>query len=1277
VAIESRHYNVMKPLLFAIAFLVSTIVALHGQTSVAITEFLAKNRTTLPDGTGQFSDWLELHNSGTEPIDLTGWFLTDDAENLTKWEFPDATINPNQFLVVFASNRNEENAGPGNLHTNFQLSGAGEYLALVAKDGTTIIDQFTPSYPTQTSDVSYGRDSNSDTIGFFDSPTPGQANGAINMLGKTITFSHPGGTFADAFGLTFQADLDEGDQIQYTTNGAVPTLFNGKKANAGDTITISANTHIRAQVTNGRMTGPFANAIFLKIDTDLSDFSSNLPLVVIDTLGKRIPPTSSATLIEARTLILDVDSESGRTEMSSHPHYTGKCGLRIRGRSSSGFPKKQYKFEFWDADDNETNFNLFGMGGESDWVLSAPYTDKSLLRNVLTYDLWEEAGWTTLNTRFVEVFINGDGDDAISFNDDYLGVYVFTEGITIDDDRFDMQPPENTVNSEEITGGFIMETGNPGGSHFTTRTSDKNIPYRHKDPNINKLNTEQRSWIRGRIEEFEEALFAKDYRHPDTGQHYSELTDLLSQADYRIFREWTRNFDGGSTYFTLPRGGVITMGPLWDYNWALGNVNYAEGGDVPGYVVEGWNRSFTGLPSWPSWPFRLEQDPDYWQMLTERWFELREDLLATENVDRRIDEMAALLEESAERNFNKWKILGILTNISPPGFRDRKTYQSEIDFLKDWLARRMAWIDSAFPQKPNLTQNGGLIAPDFLLNMASPDGPVYYTTDGSDPRTSGGFPSRDAIQFEGGPIDIEFVMPGANVRYWIPTDDSFGESWKLPEFDDSTWKEAPSPLGFETPGGPLEAAITSDIKAEMRGVNASVYVRHSFEFDNEPSNANSLRMRIRYDDTFVAWLNGVEIARDPERTPEEITWESFAVKTRSDNDALEDLVIDLNAHKDLLRRGNNVLAVQAMNTSAGSSDLIIGASLDGNHSVAASALVLSESTLIFARTRQDQNWSIPVRAYFSVGEALADSSNVVVSEIMYHPSEPSDSEIVAGYTNENQFEFMELHNIGAQTVNLFDLVFSDGINFEFRDSDPPTLGPGDYGIVVSDRAAFEKRYGTGKPILGQFEGNLGNRGERIELMDILSIEYSDEWHPSSDGGGFSLVLSDDSQVPADWNVADTWQAGTETLGTPGRGEGTHPSSVSYSDWLILHFSREEITDASITDFAGDPDQDGQNNLVEYATRTDPRSGLVGKNGPLSVNRESISGIRIRYRKNRAADGITYAVEKSNDLIQWTDQSQNSATEVDNGDGSITISFMMEGPAQVKEQYIRLKLTHSE
>ena len=102
--------------------------------SVIISEFMAANTRTLADEDGAFEDWIELYNAGDAPVNLGGWFLTDDAANKTKWPFPATNLGPNQFLVVFASNKDRRVPGT-NLHTNFKLTAAGEYLALTRPDG--------------------------------------------------------------------------------------------------------------------------------------------------------------------------------------------------------------------------------------------------------------------------------------------------------------------------------------------------------------------------------------------------------------------------------------------------------------------------------------------------------------------------------------------------------------------------------------------------------------------------------------------------------------------------------------------------------------------------------------------------------------------------------------------------------------------------------------------------------------------------------------------------------------------------------------------------------------------------------------------------------------------------------------------------------------------------------------------------------------------------------------------------------------------------------------
>lgn len=127
----------------------------HAQ--VTITEFMAANTRTVADDDGEFSDWIELHCTATNAVSLGGWFLTDDATQRTKWRFPEMTLAPGEFLVVFASNKDRRAAGLP-LHTNFRLSNGGEYLALVQPDAVTVASEFAPVFPSQVADVSFGLD---------------------------------------------------------------------------------------------------------------------------------------------------------------------------------------------------------------------------------------------------------------------------------------------------------------------------------------------------------------------------------------------------------------------------------------------------------------------------------------------------------------------------------------------------------------------------------------------------------------------------------------------------------------------------------------------------------------------------------------------------------------------------------------------------------------------------------------------------------------------------------------------------------------------------------------------------------------------------------------------------------------------------------------------------------------------------------------------------------------------------------------------------------------
>jgi hypothetical protein len=215
--------------------------------AVIISEFMADNNNTIEDFQGDASDWIELRNIGSaldSAVDVQGWFLTDNANNLTKWEVPVATpLGANQQVLVFASGKDLVSPA-GELHTNFQIGDGGEYLALVKPDGVTIAAEFADA-PNQREDVSYGR--NGFDQRWFPEPTPGTLNNA-GVFGFTdVTIDQESGLFDDPIEVTISTastPATPGAVIRYTTDGSAPTSDHGTDYTAP--LTFDATTLLRA-----------------------------------------------------------------------------------------------------------------------------------------------------------------------------------------------------------------------------------------------------------------------------------------------------------------------------------------------------------------------------------------------------------------------------------------------------------------------------------------------------------------------------------------------------------------------------------------------------------------------------------------------------------------------------------------------------------------------------------------------------------------------------------------------------------------------------------------------------------------------------------------------------------------------------------------------------------------------------------------------------------------------------------------------------------------------
>ena len=328
-------------------------------------------------------------------------------------------------------------------------------------------------------------------------------------------------------------------------------------------------------------------------------------------------------------------------------------------------------------------------------------------------------------------------------------------------------------------------------------------------------------------------------------------------------------------------------------------------------------------------------------------------------------------------------------------------------------------------------------------------------------------------------------------------------------------------------------------------------------------------------------------------------------------------------------------------------------------------------------TGRTSHWSSPVEFVASGADVATLVENLVVSEIHYHPADPTGAELELA-ASDTEFEFIELMNIsGTLTLDLSSLSFTDGIEFDFATSSLTSLGPGERLVLVANQAAFEARYGSGLPVAGVYSGALSNGGENITISyavttPVIDFAYDDAlpWPMEPDGGGVSLVLADPDSAP-DPSLAESWVSGSVLHGTPGTGESTPPT---FAGWRQDHFSEGEGSDPSISGPDADPDGDGLSNFLEFALGLDPRvsdaaGAVVG--GKMEDGGESYFSLTFRRRIDRG--NLLYQVEKSDDLAIWTALSGVETMTQDNLDGTETVTVRSDAPLGAGPEFLRLKV----
>ncbi len=706
-----------------------------------INEFMASNRSGLTDETGEFSDWLEIHNPDAVAVNLNGWYLTDSATDKTKWQFPAVSLAPGGYLVVFASGSNRRDPTKP-LHTNFSLSADGEYLGLLKPDGVTVASEYAPAFPAQNPNVSYGLSQAAGSAGqkgFFAIPTPGAANGAAlsALVAETVGFSRSAGPFSSSFSLTLSGAA-AGQRIRYvlvtpSSNGAAgpdPTAASPEYAGP---ITIDSSRVVRAAVfsNDGTLRGRVSSAHFLKLGAGASTFTSPLPVLVLDDYGAG--PLVKDEIDHASWLYAYAPRASGAAVLTTLPDVASPLAATVRGSSSADFPKKGFTLKFTDEFGAKREQSLFGSAAYEKWALVAPWNyDRTFVHNAYAYALSNRIGRWAARTQLVELFFNPTGGDLGTQS--YAGIYILTDRIEIGNGRVDLASlsPSDTSGTA-LTGGYLLKIDLKDADEFGFSTAH-GVPTSPgtlvvvAQPKAADLAPAQRDYIRNYVQQMEDALHADRARGWST-RTYLDYLDRPSWVDHHILNTFAGNLDAfqRSAYFTKDKNRKLVAGPVWDFDRAFGSA------DSRNALPEGWlGDPIYARDVWSSgWWEVITRDPEFMQAWVDRWQALRQGELSNASVAAQIDAQAAVVgSAAADRDAAKWP-----DNASRFG-----DYAGEIGHMKSWLIRRAEWIDQQFVLPPQVVASGTTqrITPAAGV-------PFAYTIDGSDPRALGGQVAANAL----------------------------------------------------------------------------------------------------------------------------------------------------------------------------------------------------------------------------------------------------------------------------------------------------------------------------------------------------------------------------------------------------------------------------------------------------------------------------------------------------------------------------------------------------
>lgn len=1175
-------------LLFAVMVLTTALPALG---AVRITEFLASNLRGISDEDGNHEDWIEIYNDGPSVVSLDGWYLTDNAGNLTKWRFPATNIAPAQFIVVFASDKNRRTPGAP-LHTNFKLSADGEYLALVQPDGTTIATQFSPSYPAQATDVSYGfpglqtktmlaqgaavkwkvwvnaTDFNTQSpgwntslpyattvwsngtsgLGWDDTTTPvdftayygsgsnprslisGQSRALFTRFQPVLT------NIASAGGLKLRLRFDDG--FAAWLNGTLVASNLAPTTPSWDSLATGTRDDV-------------LNAAWATFDIPLTAAAEGTNLLAIQAFNTTVGSTDLLLLPEL-DLLFPVASGSAAylntptpgtmnsTGSSSVPPVVELLTQPARPLGGPASPSITVTARVTQTLFPITNVTLYHrvMFSNETAVTMTAGTGGLYTATIPTTSLsagqmlrWRvEAKDSSTNTGTAPRFLDANDDDR------YAGTVVQNSAET------NSALPIVHLFLEDY-GAMSAESGGRCSVFYLDRFYDNifaklhgqstaGFPKKSHDLDFNAGN--RFKWREGEKE-------AKDINLLSNWADKSKTRNTLA---YEMF-----NRAGLLAHWAFPvrvqsNGVFHAIADMVED----GDDRYLErvGLDPNGALYKVYD-SYSGTSTWSAEKKSRKQEGNAdlvafnAGIATSLTMSQRRSY-TYDNVDiaATINYLAAVVINSCtdqgHKNFylyrdsdgtRAWRIL---------------PWDADLTFGHDWLSGPGYFDDNIYV---NQSLQLGVVNnfKDIIFNNAELN-QIYLRR----LRTLMDEVLQPATTPVGQRTNENRIAELLNLLDppGVTTSDADQDFAKWGWWTDGTRQVSANPaqeirpqaqriVNSYLPGrrsflasGPLSSGAGIPLS---QSTNANVAVEIG---DFNPAGGNQAQefIRLRNTNAFAVDVSGWELSSAIDYTfpPGTVIPMGGGV---SGNVGLLFVVKDPYAFR------------QRTVTPTSNQFCLVSGPYSGQLSARGETVVLTDK---FGRTINSATYA---------GTPSLAQQFLRVTELMYNPAP------LMGSTNDAQeFEFIELRNISTTaTLNLQGVRFTNGIAFAFTNS--TLLTPQQSLILARNPTAFAQRYGNGFTVVGPFTGYLDNGGERLTVLDavneeVLDFSYNNSWYPITDGLGFSLVVVDETAAPDAWDTKTNWRASGALHGSPGATDTMTPFVAIKINEVLAHTDLPQV-----------------------------------------------------------------------------------------------------------------------